>query len=168
MILDLCTEFEDDSEVIVVVAGQGRGYDWLQKEKNLGKADNLNLLPLQPFAVFQYVLASADVTVALLEEDAGAYAVPSKVLNYMCAGKPILISSPLSNQAAAVVSQNKLGVATPSGNSRLFKLAAREMFQNVNDLREYSDKSRQYAVSNFDIDVIAKKFLKVLKGNSKK
>ena len=52
------------------------------------------LLPYQPFGRLSEVLASADVLVALLESDAGAYSVPSKVLTYLAAGRPILGAIP--------------------------------------------------------------------------
>ena len=40
------------------------------------------------------MLASADVLVALLETDAGAFSVPSKVLTSLSAGRPILAAIP--------------------------------------------------------------------------
>ena len=61
------------------------------------------LLPFQPYEVLPEVLASADVLLAILEPEAGVFSVPSKVLSYHCAGRPILAAIPAENLAARII-----------------------------------------------------------------
>jgi colanic acid biosynthesis glycosyl transferase WcaI len=61
------------------------------------------LLPFQPYERLPEVLGSADVLVVLLEQDAGAFSVPSKTLSYLCAGRPIVGLMPAENLAATLV-----------------------------------------------------------------
>ena len=77
---------------------------------------NLVFLPLQPMDVFPDVLGAADVLVALLENDAGPFSVPSKVLSYLCAGRPILLSAPPSNLSVRLVEKAAAGLCVPAGN----------------------------------------------------
>ena len=56
---------------------------------------SLRCLGFQPFEVLPDVLGSADVLVAILEPDAGVFSVPSKVLSYFCAGRPVLLAVPV-------------------------------------------------------------------------
>ena len=72
--------------------------------------DNLVLLDYQPYESLPDVLASADVLVAVLEPDAGRFSVPSKVLNYLCAGRPVLGVMPVENEAAATLLTSGAGV----------------------------------------------------------
>ena len=51
----------------------------LEDAKAKHRLNSLRLFPLQPIARFPEVLAAGDVLVAVLEADAGAYSVPSKV-----------------------------------------------------------------------------------------
>jgi glycosyltransferase involved in cell wall biosynthesis len=89
--------------VQLVVVNQGPAEQVLRDE-----ADRLDvpllLLPFQPYERLSEVLGSGDVLVVLLEQDAGAFSVPSKTLSYLCAGRPILGLMPAENLAATLVS----------------------------------------------------------------
>jgi colanic acid biosynthesis glycosyl transferase WcaI len=61
------------------------------------------LLPFQPYERLPEVLGSGDVLVVLLEQDAGAFSVPSKTLSYLCAGRPVLGLMPSENLAAQLI-----------------------------------------------------------------
>ncbi len=63
----------------------------------------ITLLPFQPYERLSEVLGSGDVLVVLLEQDAGAFSVPSKTLSYLCAGRPVLGLMPEENLAATLV-----------------------------------------------------------------
>jgi glycosyltransferase involved in cell wall biosynthesis len=65
----------------------------------------VTLLPFQPYRRLPEVLGTGDVLVVLLEQDAGAFSVPSKTLSYLCAGRPVLGLMPGENLAAQLVGQ---------------------------------------------------------------
>jgi colanic acid biosynthesis glycosyl transferase WcaI len=77
----------------------------------------LLLLPFQPYERLSEVLGSGDVLVVLLEQDAGAFSVPSKTLSYLCAGRPILGLMPAENLAATLVAQVDGCVLPPRAES---------------------------------------------------
>ena len=95
----------------MLVVSEGPGADWLAEHAS--PDDALRLLPYQPYERLPEVLASADVLVAVLEPDAGAFSVPSKVLTYLCAGRPLLGALPADNLAARVVTQSGGGIVVP-------------------------------------------------------
>ena len=51
------------------------------------------------------MLGSGDILVVLLEQDAGAFSVPSKTLSYLCAGRPVVGLMPRENLAAGLISE---------------------------------------------------------------
>ncbi len=77
-------------DALVLVVSEGPGADWLAE--HAAPDDALRLLPYQPYDRLPEVLASADVLIAVLEPDAGVFSVPSKVLTYHCAARPLLVS----------------------------------------------------------------------------
>lgn len=77
----------------------------------------LTLLPFQPYERLPEVLGSGDVLVVLLEQDAGAFSVPSKTLSYLCAGRPVLGLMPSENIAAQLVSSAHGRVLPPDATS---------------------------------------------------
>lgn len=90
--------------VQLVVVNQGPAEQVLRDEA--ARLDvPLLLLPFQPYERLSEVLGSGDVLVVLLEQDAGAFSVPSKTLSYLCAGRPILGLMPAENLASTLVSR---------------------------------------------------------------
>jgi glycosyltransferase involved in cell wall biosynthesis len=77
----------------------------------------LLLLPFQPYERLSEVLGSGDVLVVLLEQDAGAFSVPSKTLSYLCAGRPVLGLMPAENLAATLVARADGCVLPPRAES---------------------------------------------------
>ena len=130
----LAERFEHDPKVVLVVAASGVNFEALKARCASEPKPNLVLLPLQPMEVFPDVLGSADAFIALLEKDAGPFSVPSKVLNYLCAGRPVLLSAPLDNLAVRVVEEAAAGICVPTEDRDFFVEAAvrlRNEFANV-------------------------------------
>jgi colanic acid biosynthesis glycosyl transferase WcaI len=158
----LAEHFEHDPDVLIAVAASGVSYERLKDRCASEPKPNLVFLPLQPMDVFPNVLGSADVLVALLERDAGAFSVPSKVLNYLCGGRPILLSAPLDNLAVRVVEKAAAGVSVPAGDKEAFLKAADHLRKKPQLREKLGAAGRAYAESVFDISVIADRFEKAL------
>lgn len=148
-----------DDAAVVCVAGQGAGYDQLVQRP----PPQLRLFPVQPAGSFAGVLGSADVLLATIEEEAGVFAVPSKVLSYMCAGRPILLSAPDANLAAKIVKEAEAGIVVPTGDPQAFLRAAARL-RSDDDLRERLGRNaRRYAEATFNIARITDRFEDILR-----
>ena len=99
LLLALAEEFRDRGEVRIIVAAGGTGADWLRGEQEKANLPNLLLLPFQSFDDYPNVLAAADVHVTLLNREASAYALPSKVMSQLCSARA----------QAAIVPRDNLG-----------------------------------------------------------
>jgi glycosyltransferase involved in cell wall biosynthesis len=138
----------------MVVVSEGPGADWLAARKT----ENLILLPFQPFDGMPDALASADVLTAVLEADAGVFSVPSKVLTYLCAGRPILAAMPGENLAARTLLRARAGVVVGPGEEHGFCEAAERLAADA-DLRERMGRAaRAHAEAHFRIGDIAARF----------
>ena len=65
------------------------------------------------------MLASATVLIGILEEDAGVFSVPSKVLSYLCAGRPIVLCAPAENLASRTLLEAEAGPSTALRGRRI-------------------------------------------------
>jgi glycosyltransferase involved in cell wall biosynthesis len=102
--------------VQLVVVNQGPAEQVLRDEA--ARLDvPLLLLPFQPYERLSEVLGSGDVLVVLLEQDAGAFSVPSKTLSYLCAGRPVLGLMPAENLASILVARAEGCVLPPRPES---------------------------------------------------
>ncbi len=158
LLVALAQQFKCEPAVKVIVASEGIGADYLRQKKEELTLDNLVLLPFQPYHKLPQMLASADVLVALLEPDAGVFAVPSKVLTYLCAGRPLLLAVPLENLAARIVTEHGAGKVVPPNNPEAFVKAAWTLYDNAGLRKAMAVRGRAYAEEHFDIEQIADKF----------
>jgi glycosyltransferase involved in cell wall biosynthesis len=147
-------------DALVVVVSEGVGADWLAQEGASESA--LRLLPYQPYERLPEVLASADVLVALLDPEAGAFSVPSKVLTYLCSARPLLGSVAQDNLAARVVERSGGGVIVPPQEPEALVTAAARLHADDGLRAELGAQARSYAESTFGPAQIAVRFEQVL------
>jgi colanic acid biosynthesis glycosyl transferase WcaI len=158
LLLALALSRRSDPSFRVVVVSEGIGADWLRaqvKEHGLG---NVVQLPFQDFADLPLVHASADVLLVILEADAGVFSVPSKVLTYHCAGRPILAAIPSSNLAAKIIARARSGEVVDPGDAHSFVTTADAMLEDADGRARYGYHARKYAETTFKIDNIADTF----------
>jgi colanic acid biosynthesis glycosyl transferase WcaI len=151
----LLLRLAQESGAQVAVVGQGLGMKYLEAVR---KPDALRLLPLQPHEAIADVLATADVLVATLEIDAAAFAVPSKILSYLCAGRPILLSAPKENLAARTVLRANAGIVVDPGDEAGFLAAAAQLRADPHMRAIMGASGRAYADRTFDLSSITDKF----------
>lgn len=143
----------------VVVLTDGFGKEYLEKMPPL---EDLVILGFQPYERVPEVLASADVLLATLEADAGQFAVPSKILTYLCAGRPILLAGPKGNLAARIVERSQAGIVVDPDDPAAWVRSAQELLADRLYRAELGMNARRYAERTFDITTIAAAFERVL------
>jgi len=159
LLLDLA-RWARGRDALVVVVSEGPGAEWLGGHG--GGGPSRRRLPYEPHDRLPEVLASADVLVALLEPDAGAFSVPSKILTYLCAARPLLVSVPSDNLAARVVERSGGGVVVAPGDSAALVAAAERLLGDEALRSELGRRGRAYAEGVFDIGAVAERFEDVL------
>jgi colanic acid biosynthesis glycosyl transferase WcaI len=145
-------------EVILVAAGVGA--DQLREQR--GDFPALRCFPLQPFSVFEQVLASADVLLAMIERDAGTFSVPSKILSYLCAGRPVVLAAPKDNLAARIILESGAGTVVEPEDMAGFVCAALHYANDPEAAARAGVAGRVYAEENFRISEVADRFESVL------
>ena len=163
LLIELAKEFRQNENVKIVVVSEGIGADWLKKKKVELDLQNIVLLDFQPFEVLPKVLGTADVLISILEEDAGIYSVPSKVLSYLCAKKALLLAVPKENQAAKIVNQFKMGLVSSPNELSKFIDNAKLLYKNKILRTTLGTNSRNYAEKYFNIEDITNQFINIIK-----
>jgi colanic acid biosynthesis glycosyl transferase WcaI len=156
LFLELSAEFGEDDDVRIVVISEGHGAKWLLSRGR--EFPNLVLLPFQPAEDFHKALAAADLLLAVIEPQAAKYSVPSKVLTYMTAGKPILAAIPADNLAARTISAASAGLTVDPENPSELRRLARSLIEDGERRRRLGAAGLAYARANFEINDIAARF----------
>lgn len=145
----------------MVVLAEGPGVERLRRVAD--STPNLELMPLVDYEELPAVLAAADVLVALLEPDASAFSVPSKVLTYLCSGRAIVASVPDDNLAATILGKESRGGVVVSPNDPDGLASAVLALRADPELAAALGRSgRAYAEREFDAHHIAELFQSVL------
>ena len=163
LLLQLALRFRNDSGVVVVVVSEGPGADWLHARREEHGLSNMRILPFQDFESMPAVLASGDVLLAVLEPDAGVFSVPSKVLTYHCARRPMLAAIPSTNLAARIISRERSGLCVDPQDVVGFVDAGERLYREREFGRECGRNARAYAEKNFDVAAITDRFEGFLK-----
>ncbi|MEZ5380128.1 MAG: glycosyltransferase family 4 protein [Acidimicrobiales bacterium] len=157
LLVRLAEHFADDPEVRIVVASEGVAVDWVVDEVADRRITNVLVVPFQDFEVFPEMLAAADILTVILDPAAGSFSIPSKVLSYLCAARPILGYLPRSNSAATLIGTTACAGMVTDDEARFIEYA--DQLRNQAGLRErLGSNGRRHAEATFDIQVITSKF----------
>lgn len=162
LLLRLAVHFRDRVDVRVVVVSHGLGADWLRERRAEKGLDNLLLFGFQPYDEMPDVLGTGDVLLAVLEPDAGVFSVPSKVLTYLCAQRPLLMAVPAENLAARIVERAGAGITVSPTDADAFVDAAERLLANASQRDDLGRNARAHAERTFDIERIADAFEAIL------
>lgn len=166
LLLELARTLDQPKRGELIVVSEGDGVEWLAAQAAAQKLTSLRCLGFQKFEALPDVLGSADVLVAILEADAGVFSVPSKVLSYFCAGRPVLLAVPGENLAAKIVSQSHAGLVVEPENISGFCSAARRLIDSLQLREQAGAAARKYADAHFDIRRIGDQFEAILSAKS--
>jgi colanic acid biosynthesis glycosyl transferase WcaI len=161
LLLAAAEAFADETDVQVVVVSEGKYADYLKDEAARRKLAGITVLPFQAFESYGEVLASGDVLIAMIEPDAAFYSVPSKVLSYLCSGRPIVLAADPSNLAATILQRSGAGVVVDPTDTAGFVAAIRHFLSNEVARHESGALGRDYADRMFDVSLIADRFEKI-------
>lgn len=163
LLLELARTLDVHKTGELVVVSEGPGVDWLAAHAEQAGIKSLRCLGFQPFDLLPDVLGSADVLVAILEPDAGVFSVPSKVLSYFCAGRPVLLAVPRENLAARIVVESGAGLVVEPGDIKGFCAAAERLVASPQQRTACGESARRYAEEHFDIRHIGDQFEQILR-----
>ena len=164
LLVNIALALKDQRHIRIVVVSEGLGADFIKTKQKEYKLDNLIVLGFQPFESIPEVMGTADVLLAILDNEAGVYSVPSKVLTYHCAGRPLLLSVPRENLAARLVEGLETGIVVPPEEPEELLAAVERLMADDGLRQKYGKNARKYAESTFDIEKITDKFEEIFQG----
>ncbi len=152
--LALTLTAEGDVDFVIVAAGQG--VDALRRRPELISHPHIHFHELQPLASLADVLASADVLLGSLDDRASEALVPSKILSYLCAGRPVVALMKDSNPSAVLVEE--IGAGLAAADIPRATEVIRSLLGDADRRRRMGNLGRVYATTTFEPDRMARAF----------
>ena len=102
-----------------VFAGAGRLAPLVQQAAAI-EGSNIYYLPHVPRENFLQLVGACDLGLAVTVPEASSFSFPTKSMDYLRAGIPVVLSVEPGNDYAGIITDNKVGVSVPMGDDEAF------------------------------------------------
>ncbi|WP_222262187.1 glycosyltransferase family 4 protein [Modestobacter marinus] len=140
----------DRPDVQVVLVGDGADHPRVREVAAELDLPNLRLLPVQPRDDLPAMSAAADVFVLHQKREVVDMVVPSKLLTYGAAGKPIVLAGHPDSQGARLVSEADAGPVVEPESPRALAEAIGALHDDPAARRRCGANARRFVAANFD------------------
>jgi colanic acid biosynthesis glycosyl transferase WcaI len=162
VVLEAAAALKGRPEILFLLVGEGRVKDALQVEALDRNLVNVRFLPFQPRAALPYVQATADVSLVTLAPGRGRTSVPSKVVGYFAAGRPVVASVDEDSDTADAV-RHAGGVVVPPSDPDALARAICDLLDSTPEHREELGRaSRRYFEGEYARSSVLERFQDLL------
>ena len=141
---------KDRDDIVVLIVGDGVEKARLaEKARALGLA-NVRFMPVVSAKQYPEVVASADLCLATLQKSLQCPVVPSKLLGYMAAGRPVVACFPEGGDAPRVIHEADSGINVPAGEPEQLAQAILLAASQPDKCREWGEHGRKFVEANHD------------------
>ena len=157
-VLEAAVSMRDVGDVAFVIVGEGLKKPELQRRAEELRADNVRFLPFQPYEDLPRLLASSDVLLVPLDKEKSQMSVPSKLYNFLAAGRPVLGLAPPDSEVAALIRGTRCGDVVPPDDIPRIREAVLRLKADPDARREMASNARRYVVDNFSRKMITDRY----------
>jgi len=159
ILLKLAKKFKKSR--VIILSNDKFASEIVEKAKKVS-INNIYLHKLIPYHQLSYLIKKCDVGLVNLNEDSNNVCVPSKILTYYKYGLPILASMPLTNPASQSILKYKTGFVSNPNQINKYLDNAYKLINSSKLRRTFSKNEKNFAIKNFNIKKISKKFIEIL------
>ncbi len=161
-VLEAARLLEDDPEIRFVIVGEGLRKEAVQKRAAALGVKNVLFLPFQPYADLPRLLSSADVLLVPLDKEKSHMSVPSKLYNFMAAGRPVLGLATPESEVAAVILGTRSGLVAQPDDPEKVADAVRALKSDAGARARMGSAARRYVVDNFARERILDEYERII------
>lgn len=159
VVVDAANRLESYQDILFLFVGAGYAKDRVKnKVRELG-IKNIGFLPFQPRERLSEVQATADVSLVTLAPGRGKTSVPSKVLGYMAAARPVIAAVDENCDTEELVRKAQCGLVVPPGEGKALAEAILYFYQNQDACRIAGRSGYKYFLKNLERKLVINRFL---------
>lgn len=116
ILLEAARRLQHRSDILLVCVGEGVLKDRMQMEANRQGLNNIRFEPFQDRERVPAMHAAADVCLLTIRRDPSNASMPSKLIGYMAAGRPVICAALAETDVGRCVSSAGAGLVVPPGD----------------------------------------------------
>ena len=144
-LLDGAAQLAADPRFHLLVVGDGARRAWFEAGVRARGLSNVSVLGPRPREQQQEFLNACDLGLVTLVSGMWGVSVPSRLYNFLAAGKPILAVVEPGSEVDLVIHEERVGWSTPPGDVAAFVSAAREAAAGSGGLEAMGQRARAAA-----------------------
>ncbi|MCW6038812.1 glycosyltransferase family 4 protein [Spirulina subsalsa FACHB-351] len=151
-VIDAATYLQDTPDIQLVIVGEEKRLEKLEKYRQKQQVGNVTLCPFQPREKLPEMLSAADVGLVVQKSNVVAFNMPSKIQVLLSSGRAIIGSVPASGTAAKALKASGGGLVIPPEDPAALAEAIRDLYNHPEKVKELGQNSRQYAIENYSFE----------------
>lgn len=153
-----------NQKIVFLLIGDGAMKEDIQKKAENAGLDNVMFLPLLGEADYRGALAASGVCVVTQQKMVSEIAFPSKIVSYLSAGCPVIVSANKNSEVSLVVRDSGAGMVVPAEDALLLADAIQNIMKQ--DISNLKIKARNYACMRWSESRVLRYIEKCLVGAS--
>jgi len=151
-VVDCANLLKNEPHILFLLLGDGAEKSALiQKSQSLG-LNNIKFAHFVSKQDFPLWVHASNVGLVTLKKSMKTPVVPSKILAYMAASRPVLASLNEESDGIRIVEEARCGINVPAGNPSAMADAILNLSANREETRAMGQRGRLYAEKHFSID----------------
>jgi colanic acid biosynthesis glycosyl transferase WcaI len=150
------------SDILFLFVGDGAEKARAEKRCSKLQLPNVRFLPFQPRSRLCEVQATADIGLVTLAPGLGRTSLPSKVLGYMAAGRPVIASVEEDSDTARTIEDGRFGIVVPPADPGALARAVTALAEDAPRRLEMGEHARRMVVQRHDADGVMEQYVDLL------
>lgn len=148
IMLEVARKLRHYPDILFLFVGEGVVAGELAATVAHEKLEQVKMLPFQPRALLPEVLSSADLTVVTLLKEKARTSVPSKVIGYMAAARPVVASVDRDSDTWRLVEEAGAGMCTEAEDADALATAILSFYNNRDMVYRCGANARHYLLQH--------------------
>jgi len=157
-VLEAAGVLKNEVDLSFVIVGEGlKKPDLVQKAKEMD-LNNVIFLPFQSYEDLPFLLAASDILLVPLDKEKTQLSVPSKLYNYIAAGRPILGLTDSSSEVARIISDAKCGFNVDPDDVNMIVKHILDMKNSPGNCERFGTNARQHCMEFYSKDTVLRMY----------
>lgn len=148
-LIETLEAMKNNEQVFFIIIGSGTEYDKIQKCVKANQFSNVKLIKELPRDDYQKIVEQCDVGLIFLDKRFTIPNIPSRILSYMQAAKPILAITDRNTDLKNIIEDGKFGWWAPSGDIKAVEQCFTDVLESTDMLKHMGNNGRNYLIQNF-------------------
>ena len=163
-VVDAANLLQKEGKIRFVFVGEGAQKEFLQERVRSLGLSNVEFLPLQSRDRHLGVLKASDVCLISLKKRFDSPSVPSKSLDMMACGRPILANAPVTGDLAVLIRDAGCGVVVEPEQPEALASAILRLFSDEDSTRAMGESGRTYLKTQLSLDHCLRQYESIFGG----